>query len=332
MAGVPSIYLHFNDNGESLLSIFAKQGQHQLVDTLLIAHPELKNHAAYGYALGGHEEHVNKLLNEDTLLAPKAVAGYARAGLVLKVRELIIKYPESKAQSVFGYAQSGNLEQVAAALRSSKGYLEYAIQGCASTNRKELLTSLLTGSTCYATAITEAAVSGHQELVTDLLAQFGIKYNEPFIESATQASKAQALLLNKALSGFILGSHFTEAAHLIAMGADAGTAVEQLQQVTGSFKDNALVLLSHIPLKAVRTEVLKLILSADLELNPGDFDHDLIENISVSIVKGSNYLAAAPLYNPQDKIGIECGGLMSLSLLEKVFADKIEPVARLRCG
>lgn len=322
----PSIYLNFQLNSENLVTKLAHGDFTAVVDQLTKEGGSEKD-ATYGFAWGGHDKEVETLIvNKD--LIPFAVAGYCRGGFNDKANFLIASYPDieekTKMHAVYGHAQAGNSGQVLSALRSSSKYLLMAILGAASTNQKELLMGLLNGTIYYPDAIEEAAKNGQFTLVQDLFFELGINYQQP-INTVDKNSIEKLKFLNKALSGYIKGSHFAQAGHLINLGANPSYAVHQLVHDDTIKTEDAIILLAHINDDNDRQTVLSIILNTDLNLKADSFDIEEIKLIHSAIIKGSNYFAAQKgIKNINIPAEADLEGFITISMLEKLLMQNNE--------
>lgn len=285
----PKIYLNYNFNGENLLIKLAYEHHCDEVNFLIREGSNIKD-AIYGYAWGGHFEEVEHLYKENPELIPFAVAGYCRGGFSDKIMLLISSYKdmeeEIKKNAVYGYAQAGNKRQVLMALKSSK-YILMAILGAASTNQKEWLTDLLTGSKYYSQVIQEAAKNGHFSLYKDLINSLGIQIHPSF--TVNQMKVDCLKYMNIALKGCINGGHLEEAAHVISLGANPAYAVTELITEGTITQEDATLLLAHINSDEIRKKVLSIILNTDQQLNSELLDEQEILQLNFKIFNGNNY-------------------------------------------
>ncbi|MGL5741309.1 MAG: hypothetical protein ACRCXC_01525 [Legionella sp.] len=328
----PTVYTHLNFNGENLVVVNAKEKNTDEVHELITADPEAKKDAIYGYALGNHIEEVDALLKEDISLLPFAVAGYTRAGNAVKANALTAKNPDAKKQAVFGYAQAGNELQIQSALKSSPGFLLPAIEGCASTNQENLLLRLLRGTIYYPNAIQVAAKNGQGTLVNKLFEILGINHTSKFdLNISSSASLNQYSILNKALVGFVQGSNFVEAGHLINIGANAAHAITELSTRKDGFKEEeANILLAHINDDSVRRDTLEQILKINSDLKKSQFDLSQLAKLNELIQKGTNYLEAKNEVIPESiKTDVSLSGTLDISMLQEL--SKKAPSIMVQC-
>ncbi|MDP3268433.1 MAG: hypothetical protein Q8M40_05225 [Legionella sp.] len=281
----PKLYLNLNFNGENLVVKLAYEHHDKEVNSL-IAEGGSKKDAIYGYAWGGHFDKVETLYSENKDLIPFAVAGYCRGGFGDKVLQLISAHPgieeEIKKNAVYGYAQAGNKTQVLLALKSSSKYLLMAILGASSTNQKEWLTELLTGTKFYPQAIQEAAKNGHFTLYKYLINCLGVQM-QPAVSMDKETLNC-IKYLNIALKGCISGAHIKEVAHLISLGANPAYAVNELFMEGAIMSENLSILLAPIHSAETRQKIVSIVLNTDQRLDPALLDVHEIMKLTINSV------------------------------------------------
>lgn len=288
-----SPYLGLNLNGINLVSFLATEG---LVDAVneMLRNGANKADAIYGYALKGNVEKVRELIStgaeEDCIRF--AIRGYARGGHVTHIRT-IPNYRSHTSEVIFGLAQAGDHTQVTAKLgQSDNRYYAEAIKGYASANQLTSLKKLVKGTGLFPVAIFEAARSGHQKLVTDLLVDCGVSRTFSLIKDDKSDLSPENIgrygWLNTAASGYMAGRHFDEAIELLKRGASITLCLSELKEPSGKpSHDLYMTFLAHIDAEALRTAVLEVIAKqsqADpsLMITPADLDRILLINTQMT--------------------------------------------------
>ncbi|WP_133130311.1 hypothetical protein [Legionella yabuuchiae] len=266
---ITSYELNYHQNGCNLLIKKGVEGNEKAVDELVSQGGKLTD-AVYGYALGGHEELVEKVLEDHLKLIQAAAKGYARAQNIAQITKL--RSNEAlKASLVFGFAQAGDESQVRAALNARNGtqYLPIVLEGLASTGHKELLCELITGTHYYNTALKAAAKSRHHDLVKVLLARLNINLDEP--ASTVSFSEATQDALAYVLQGYSEGRHFTEAAEILSRGINPMHCLNALSPSGSLDLTDASLLLSSIDNDRIKTKVSSL-MARQFDLNVDALD------------------------------------------------------------
>lgn len=258
--------LTFCFDGFSLVSFLASQ-RDKNVSSWLQWGGKIED-AAYGYALGGH----NDLLAKTLALCPKekqievrryAMRGLARAGHTTTIYQMD-DYRSYKADLVMGFAQAGEKDKVNFFLSHDVTLFPWAVRGYASANQKAHLTQLITGTCYYSQAIYEAAKAGYDDLVDDLLSQCGVHltaltlFNRPGAMASHDDINAYALL-NHALSGYVRGRHFNKAVGLLEIGASITHAIFSLDNCSPPSDEVCLAFLVHIKNPTLQTKVFEKI-------------------------------------------------------------------------
>jgi hypothetical protein len=202
------------------VSILANEGKTETVDFLINTLGASREWAMFGYASGGHDAEVTKLI-DDGINSKWAARGYAVAGNESKVAALIVKNKVNRDWALGGYASGGHQAQVNALLRQgakSRTAIYYYASANYVTKVQELLnTELLTpfDDDYYEynmTAIRGYASGGYQQSAIS---------HEVDVKKASRHNGRDA-----ALWGYSLGGFSEQVGGLIYQGIDKGIAIE----------------------------------------------------------------------------------------------------------
>lgn len=265
--------LNYYQNGFNLMVKKGYEGDEEAVNKLSQEGGSLWD-GVYGFALGGRNELVKKVLVDHPELLPAAATGYARAKNSKEIANLNGN-DDLKAYLAYGYALAGNETQVRAALNSRGGikYLPLIIEGLAATNQAALLYELVDKTRYYPNALKAAAKSAQHDLVTGLLDKFSINLKELATAENPLKSNTQTTLAY-VLQGYSEGRHFEEAAEILELGVNPMHCLNALAPKGQLDPTDASLLLSTIKKPETREKVLKL-MESQFRLKSDKLDFEL---------------------------------------------------------
>ena len=167
-------------NGLNAVSNFALLGDEEQVLNLLSVGGSLGD-AVYGYALGGHVNKVNAMIETHPELILHAANGYARGGNEIETEKLATSSELTLKKALLeGYAQAANTTQINAAVRSrnNAAYMPVIVAGLAQSGHTQAVLKYAINEKLQNVAITAAALSGNVSLVNEILALQNISLDQ----------------------------------------------------------------------------------------------------------------------------------------------------------
>lgn len=247
--------LNYNKDGFNLICLKAFEGNRDRVWELISA-GACPYDAVYGAAFGGRHDLVDEILVKHPDLRTAAAHGYARADNESKLAEM--KDDSLKLSIATGHAEAGKETQVRAALNAidgKKNYLPQVFCALAVAGQSKLLLELIEGTRFYPQALRAAAKAGRSELVRALLAQISIDLDKLDLKPGSSAKEQ----IHFALKGYSEGRHFPEVVELLHKGASPSLCLEALAPLGVLDKDDATVLINSAKkYEAVAEKLVKL--------------------------------------------------------------------------